>query len=111
MGLIILLYFLLGTIMSSMALVVLTVPIFFPVVTALGFDPIWFGIIIVTVVEVGQITPPVGINVFVIQGVAKDIPMYTIFRGIVPFLVTDVVFIVLITAIPQIALFLPGFMK
>ena len=111
MGLIILLYFLLGTVMSSMAMIVLTVPIFFPVVTALGFDPIWFGIIIVTVVEVGQITPPVGINVFVIHGVAKDIPMYAIFRGITPFIVTDVVFIVLITVFPQIVLFLPSLMK
>jgi len=110
-ALIILLYYVLGTIISSMAMVVLTVPIFFPVITALGFDPIWFGIIIVAVVEVGQITPPVGINVFVVQGVAKDVPMYTIFKGIVPFVVADTVFIILITAVPQIALFLPGMMK
>ncbi len=111
MSSIILLYFLLGTIMSSMAMIVLTVPIFFPVVTALGFDPIWFGIIIVTVNEVGAITPPVGINVFVIQGVAKNIPMYTIFRGIVPFLYADVVFVILITVFPQIVLLLPNMMK
>jgi tripartite ATP-independent transporter DctM subunit len=110
-SLIILLYFLLGTIMSSMAMIVLTVPIFFPVVTALGFDPIWFGIIIVTVNEVGAITPPVGINVFVIQGVAKDIPMYTVFRGIVPFLYADVVFTILITVFPQITLLLPNMMQ
>jgi C4-dicarboxylate transporter DctM subunit len=94
-----------------MAMIVLTVPIFFPVVTALGFDPIWFGIIIVKVVEIGQITPPVGINVFVISGIAKDVPMYTIFRGIVPFLFADIFEIILLVIFPQIATFVPDLMK
>jgi TRAP-type C4-dicarboxylate transport system permease large subunit len=94
-----------------MAMIVLTVPIFFPVITALGFHPIWFGIIIVKIVEIGQITPPVGINVFVIKGVAKDVPMYTIFRGIVPFLIASAVEVVLLCLFPQIATFLPDLMK
>ena len=110
-GIIILVYLFLGAIMSSMAMIVLTVPILFPVVTALGFDPIWFGIIIVRVVEMGQITPPVGINVYVMQGIAKDIPMYDIFRGIIPFLIADILHVALLIAVPQIVLFLPGLMK
>lgn len=97
--------------MSSLAMIILTVPIFFPVITALGFDPIWFGIIIVKVVEIGQITPPVGINVFVTQGIAKDIPMYTMFRGIVPFLIAGFLHVTLLICVPQIALFLPSMMK
>ncbi|MFC1861445.1 TRAP transporter large permease subunit [Chloroflexota bacterium] len=108
---IIILYLFLGAIMSAMAMIILTVPIFFPVIVALGFDPIWFGIIIVRVVEMGQITPPVGINVFIIKGVAKDVPLYTIFRGIVPFLIADLLHVILLVAVPQIALFLPNLMK
>ncbi|MFC1861580.1 TRAP transporter large permease [Chloroflexota bacterium] len=111
LAIIIILYLFLGAIMSAFAMIILTVPIFFPVIIALGFDPIWFGIIIVRVVEMGQITPPVGINVFVMKGVAKDIPMYTIFRGIIPFLIADVCHVILLVAVPQISLFLPGLMK
>ena len=92
-------------------MVLLTVPIFFPVATALGFDPIWFGIIIVRVTEMGQITPPVGINVFVIKGVAKEVPMGTIFRGIIPFFIADMCHVALLVAVPQIALFLPGLLR
>jgi len=111
LAIIIALYLVLGAIMSSLAMIVLTVPILFPVVQSLGFDPIWFGIIIVRVVEVGQITPPVGINVFIIKGVAKDVPLETIFKGIVPFLIADVCHIALLLAVPQLATFLPGLMK
>jgi tripartite ATP-independent transporter DctM subunit len=75
---IIVFYIFIGAFMSALAMVVLTVPIIFPVVVALNFDPIWFGIIIVRVVEMGQITPPVGLNVYILQGVAKDVPMFTI---------------------------------
>jgi len=91
-------------------MIILTVPIFFPVITALGFDPIWFGIIVVRLLEIGQITPPVGINVFVIKGVARDVPLYTIFRGIVPFLIADLCHVALLVAFPKISLFLPGLM-
>jgi len=104
-------YMLLGCVMSSLAMIVLTVPVFFPVITSLGFDPIWFGILIVRVVEVGQVTPPVGINVFVIKGMAKDVPMYTVFRGVIPFLLADFAHIALLIAFPQITLFLPELMK
>jgi len=78
---------------------------------ALGFDPIWFGIIIVRTMEIGLITPPVGLNVYIIKGVAKDVPMYTIFRGILPFLMADVCHVALLVAVPQLSLFLPGLMK
>jgi len=108
--LILLIYMILGCVMPALAMIVLTVPIFYPLAMALGYDPIWFGVIIVRVMEMAQITPPIGINVFVIKGVAKDIPMYTIFRGIFPFLIADVCEIALLIAIPQIALFLPGLM-
>lgn len=111
LGAIMLIYLFLGAIMSALAMIILTVPIFFPVVMALGFDPIWFGILIVRLLEIGQITPPVGVNVFVIKGVAKDVPLYTIFRGIVPFLIADICHVALLVGVPQFALFLPGLMK
>jgi C4-dicarboxylate transporter DctM subunit len=101
----------LGCFLDSMSVVILTTPIFFPVVVALGFDPIWFGVMIVLLVEMGLITPPVGANVFVIAGVAKDVPMYNIFRGIFPFLIADIVCAIMLIAFPKIALFLPMSMK
>jgi TRAP-type C4-dicarboxylate transport system permease large subunit len=87
---------------------VVTVPIFFPIVEKLGFDPIWFGVIIVLVGEMGVITPPVGVNVFVIKGIASDIPLERIFRGILPFLAALIVFTILLIIFPEIATFLPG---
>jgi C4-dicarboxylate transporter DctM subunit len=111
MVVILLIYLFLGCIMSSLAMIVLTIPIFFPIVVALGFDPIWFGIIIVLVVEMGQLTPPVGINVYIIHGIAKTVPMYTIFKGIVPFLFAQFVLTALLMAWPQIATFVPSMMK
>lgn len=111
MVLILFLYLILGCVMDALAMILLTVPIFFPLAMALGFDPIWFGIIIVRVVEMAAITPPVGLNVFVIKGVAKDVPLYTIFRGIFPFLMADICHVALLMAVPQVVLFLPGFMK
>ncbi|MCL0065612.1 TRAP transporter large permease, partial [Dehalococcoidia bacterium] len=107
-GGILLVYLLLGCIMGVLPMVLLTVPIFYPVVVALGFDPIWFGVMIVMVVEIGLITPPVGMNVFIIKGVAKDIPLPTIFRGVVPFLIADFARVATMMLFPQIALFLPG---
>lgn len=108
--LILLVYLVLGCVMPALAMIVLTVPIFYPLAMALGYDALWFGVIIVRIMEMAQITPPIGINVFVIKGVAKDIPMYTIFRGIIPFLVADVLEIALLIAFPQIALLLPSLM-
>jgi C4-dicarboxylate transporter DctM subunit len=108
--LIVVLYLVLGAFMSSLAMVVLTVPIIFPVIQALGFDPIWFGIIIVRVTEIGQITPPVGINVYVLKGVAKDLTLQEIFRGVLPFVGADICHVALLIAVPQLATFLPGLM-
>lgn len=108
MGVIIFVYFLGGFFMDSMALVVVTIPIFFPLVMKLGFDPIWFGVIIVLVAEMGVITPPVGVNVFVIKGIAPDIPLHVIFRGIFPFLGGLIVLTFLLMIFPQIATYLPS---
>jgi len=108
MGIIIFIYFIGGFFMDSMALVVVTIPIFFPVVMELGFDPIWFGVIIVLVAEMGVITPPVGVNVFVIKGIAPDVPLHTIFKGIFPFLAALIIVTIIIVFFPQIATFLPS---
>jgi C4-dicarboxylate transporter, DctM subunit len=97
----------LGCLMDAMAMVILTVPIVFPVVTALGFDPIWFGIIIVMTVELGLIHPPVGMNVFVIKSVIKDVNMSTIFVGVLPFVITDLIRLVILILFPLLATWLP----
>ena len=99
----------LGCIMDSMAIVLLTIPVFFPMIEQLGFDPIWFGILVVRVTEMGLITPPVGLNVYIIQGITGE-PMGTIFKGVIPFIVADVCEIILLILVPQISLFLPGLM-
>ena len=100
--------------MDALAFVTLTVPIFFPVVMGLGYDPIWFGIIIVMVTQMGVITPPVGINVYVVFGVAKsvigEVPLESIFKGILPFLLAVIVGAVIMMVFPQIILFLPNLM-
>lgn len=111
---IVLIYFVGGCFMDALALVMLTVPIFYPLVTALGYDPIWFGLIIVMVTEMGVITPPVGINVYVVYGVAKnvigEVPLESIFKGIFPFLLAVIVGIIILMIFPQIILFLPNLM-
>ena len=106
----ILLYIILGCFMEGLAIMILTIPVIYPMVVGLGFDPIWFGVIITLVMEMSLITPPVGVNVFIISGIAKEVPMVTIFRGIIPFFLAMVVAIVLLVMFPQIALFLPGTM-
>jgi TRAP-type C4-dicarboxylate transport system permease large subunit len=93
--------------MDAMAMIILTVPIIFPVIKQLGFDPIWFGVIIVMTVELGLIHPPVGMNVFVIKSVIKDVNMSTIFAGVLPFVVTDLIRLVLLISFPLLALWLP----
>jgi C4-dicarboxylate transporter, DctM subunit len=107
LALIMVMYLALGCLMDAMAMIILTVPIIFPVVTALGFDPIWFGVIIVMTVELGLIHPPVGMNVFVIKSVVKDVSFTTIFKGVLPFVATDIVRLVILIAFPIIALWLP----
>jgi C4-dicarboxylate transporter DctM subunit len=104
-------YIALGALMDELAMILLTVPIFFPIVTAVGYDPIWFGVIIVVVVQIGLIAPPVGLNVFVIGGMARDVPLATIYRGILPFLAAQLALLVFLTLWPGLALFLPGSMR
>ncbi len=109
MILILVMYLIAGCFMDSLAMVTLTVPILYPTVVALGFDPIWFGVIIVLVVEMGVITPPVGINVYIIKGVAPDVPMGKIFRGAMAFLVGMIVLAGLLLVFPELATWLPSF--
>ena len=109
--LILLLFLILGCLMNIIPMMILTLPILYPTVVQAGFDPIWFGVIMVIMMEMGQITPPVGINVFVISGVATDISMGSIFRGIVPFLLCQVGLLAILILFPGIATFLPGLMR
>ena len=101
------LYVILGTFMSGIGMMMVTLPLVVPVVTGLGYDPIWFGIIVVKMVEIALITPPVGMNVYVVSSVAPDIPIEDVFRGILPFLAMDLLTVGLLIAFPQIVLFLP----
>jgi tripartite ATP-independent transporter DctM subunit len=103
-------YIILGMFLEGFAILVLTVPIVFPIMIAMGYDPIWFGIFMVIVLEMGLISPPVGINVFVVKGIAEDVPMVQIFAGILPFWAAMIVCIALLIAFPQIALILPNTM-
>jgi C4-dicarboxylate transporter, DctM subunit len=108
LALIMVMYLVLGCLMDAMAMIILTVPIIYPVIVQLGFDPIWFGVIIVMTVELGLIHPPVGMNVFVIKSVIKDVSFTTIFKGVIPFVVTDLFRLVILISFPAIALWLPS---
>ena len=110
-GVIILVYLIGGCFMDALAMIMLTIPIFFPVVQTLGFDPIWFGVVIVLITEMGVITPPVGINVYVVYGVARDVPLEKIFKGVFPMLISLLVCNLLLILFPQIALWLPSLMR
>ena len=105
-----LVYVLLGTFLDEVSMILLTLPVFFPVVTKLGFDPIWFGVIIVLVVEMGMISPPIGMTMFIVKGIAPDIPIETIFKGVLPFTLAVAFLMLLLLVFPQIALFLPRLM-
>lgn len=107
LALIMLMYIILGCLMDAMAMIILTVPILYPVILHLGFDPIWFGIIIVMTVELGLISPPVGMNVFVIKSVIPEVSFSTIYKGVLPFVVTDLIRLAILIAFPMIALWLP----
>jgi C4-dicarboxylate transporter DctM subunit len=111
MVVIVFIYFIGGFFMDAMGLIVVTIPIFFPIVEKLAFDPIWFGVIIVLVTEMGVITPPVGVNVFVIKGIAPDVPLMHIFKGIFPFIAALIIVTVILMIFPQIATFLPSFIS
>ncbi len=101
-------YILLGTAMEELSMILLTVPVFFPLVMSLGFDPVWFGIIVVVVVEIGLISPPVGMNIFVLRTLIPSIPLAAVFRGVTPFVIADVVRLFILVAFPAISLFLPN---
>ncbi|RPE72144.1 tripartite ATP-independent transporter DctM subunit [Pacificibacter maritimus] len=107
---ILLAYVVLGMFMDALSMIVITIPIVFPIIVSLGYDPIWFGVIAVIVIEMGMITPPVGINVFVVKAIAPNVPMGTIFRGVLPFWIAMLVALVLLIAFPEIALFIPNSM-
>jgi tripartite ATP-independent transporter DctM subunit len=107
---IVIIYLFLGCFLDAISMMVLTMPVIYPVILALGFNPIWFGVIAVLMMEAGLITPPMGLNIFTVAGVAKDVPIETIFRGVAPFLLSIFAIVILITIFPQLALFLPNMM-
>ncbi len=110
-GAMMLIYVLLGTIMEELSMVLLTIPVFFPIVISLGFDPVWFGVLIVLVVQIGLISPPVGMNLFVLNSLLKGVPLSQIFRGVWLFVLALVIALVIVLEFQPIALWLPGFMK
>ena len=111
MSFIILGYLVGGCFLDALALIMLTIPIFYPVIIKFGFDPIWFGVIIVLVTQIGVITPPVGVNVYVVSGVARDVPLQVIFKGVLPLLLAMVILVFLLIPFPQIATFLPSLIR
>jgi TRAP-type C4-dicarboxylate transport system permease large subunit len=110
-GAMMLIYVLLGTIMEELSMVLLTIPVFFPIVTGLGFDPVWFGVLIVLVVQIGLISPPVGMNLFVLSALLKDVSLPEIFRGVWLFVLALVVALVVCLEYQPLSLWLPSFMR
>ena len=111
MALILFLLLILGTFMEGIAILVLTMPILYPLVIDLGFSGIWFGVIMVVMLNIGLVTPPVGVNVYITAGVAKDVPLMTIFHGVIPLRIAMIACAILLVVFPQIATFLPSLMK
>ena len=110
-GAIMVIYIILGTAMEELSMILLTLPVFFPIIVKLGFDPIWFGVLIVVVVEIGLISPPVGMNLFVLSTLIPEVPTRTVFRGVMPFVAVDVIRLAILVAFPAISLYLPSLMK
>jgi TRAP-type C4-dicarboxylate transport system permease large subunit len=110
-GILVIFYLGLGCIMDALSILILTTPIIFPIMTSLGFDPIWFGVIMVVIGEMALITPPVGQNVFVLSGTLKEVSVWTIYRGVLPFVWAMLLCIFILTVFPEIVLFLPSLMK
>jgi C4-dicarboxylate transporter DctM subunit len=111
LAIIMIIYLIMGCLMDSLAMVILSIPFFFPIVTSLGFSPILFGVLAVRAIEIGQITPPVGINVYILKGMCPDVPIEKIFKGVMPFILCDFISLPILIALPQISLFLPTLMK
>jgi C4-dicarboxylate transporter, DctM subunit len=110
-GAIMVIYVILGTAMEELSMILLTVPLFFPLIVHMGLDPVWFGVLIVVVVEIGLISPPVGMNLFVLNTLLPQVPTRTIFRGVLPFVTVDCVRLALLVAFPIISTYLPSMMK
>ncbi|MEZ5739016.1 MAG: TRAP transporter large permease [Burkholderiaceae bacterium] len=108
---ILVIYVLLGCVFESLSMILLTVPVFFPLVISLGYDPVWFGIVVVVITEISLITPPVGLNVFVLRGVLPDVSTATIFRGVTPFWIADLFRLAVIVGFPALTLWLPSFVR
>ena len=108
---ILLIYILLGTIIEGLAIIFLTVPIFVPIVEALGFDLIWFGVVMIMIIEISLITPPIGLNVFVMKSMLPEVPLIDIFKGIGPFFVGDIIRLLIVAFVPGLVLWLPSFMR
>lgn len=104
-------YVIMGTVIEGFAIIFLTAPIFVPVVEALGFDLVWFGIVMIMVVEISLITPPIGLNVFVLKSMLPDVPLASIFKGIAPFFVADIIRLMIVVFVPSVVLYLPSLMK
>ena len=107
-GAILVVYVVLGSVLDGLAMLLITAPIFLPIILDLGFSAIWFGVFVVMIQEIGLMTPPIGLNVFIVGGVLKEVPLQTIFRGIVPFVLAALVAIVIVIAFPSLATWLPG---
>ena len=110
-GAMMVIYVILGTVMEELTMVLLTIPLFFPIVTALGVDPVWFGVLIVMVVQIGLISPPVGMNLFVLNALLPRVGLGTIFRGVWPFVIVQIVMLAILVALPGLSLWLPSFMR
>jgi TRAP-type C4-dicarboxylate transport system permease large subunit len=110
LAIVVLIYLFLGCFLDAISMMVLTMPVIFPVIIDLGFDPIWFGVIAVLMMEAGLLTPPMGLNVFTVAGVAKDVPLEAIYRGILPFLISIFMVVFLIIVFPKVATSLPNMM-
>jgi TRAP-type C4-dicarboxylate transport system permease large subunit len=104
-------YVLLGTAMEELSMILLTVPVFFPLILHLGLDPVWFGVLIVVVVEIGLISPPVGMNLFVLSTLLPQVSTRTVFRGVLPFFTVDCIRLAILIAVPSISLYLPSLMR
>ncbi len=101
-------YVVMGCFLESLSMMLLTIPLFFPVIVGLGFDPVWFGVIVVMAVEIGLITPPLGMNLFVLRTVVRAVPLATLYKGALPFVVADIIRLAVLAAFPAISLVLPG---
>lgn len=110
-GAMMVIYVILGTVMEELTMVLLTIPLFFPIVVALGFDPVWFGVLIVMVIQIGLISPPVGMNLFVINTLLPRVGLGNIFRGVWSFVLVQVMMLAILVAFPQLSLWLPSFMN